>query len=97
MGNGLLFVEMCFCVVVCFQGIGKLSMVAQSATKEITAKVICIVNTLFVNWDPTLYENYYMFCVFCVASLLFELIHFAIKTLWISGKGAGDGNPEFGV
>jgi len=27
-------------------------MVAQSATKEITAKVICIINVFFVNCDP---------------------------------------------
>jgi vancomycin permeability regulator SanA len=37
---------------VCFQGIGKLSMVAQSATKEITAKVICIIDVFIVNCDP---------------------------------------------
>ncbi|KAL5080207.1 hypothetical protein RYX36_008628 [Vicia faba] len=47
------------------EGIGKLSMVAQSATKEITAKVICIVSTLFVNCDPIFYKKYYIFCVFC--------------------------------
>lgn len=52
----------------CVQGIGKLSLVAQSAanvvqsgTKEITAKVICM-NMFFV-FIYTFDKNHYMFCV----------------------------------